>query len=206
MAEFSYLTVNAESSGIYKEKGSKFISFAFPVNAESEAKDRLKALRKTYYDASHHCFAWIIGADKSQQRASDDGEPGHSAGDPILGQIKCRNLTNVMVVVVRYFGGTKLGVGGLIAAYRAAAHDALTNAVIVEMDIKKSIVFQFDYTQMSTVMRLVKEFDLKITNKEFDVSCFLTCELKLRHEILLLKRINQMKEETSLNLKIDIPD
>ncbi len=118
---FSYITIKAGSQGIYKEKGSKFLSFAHPIATEEEGKEFLLSLKKKYFDARHHCFAWVLDADKSRHRASDDGEPNHSAGDPILGQIRSRNLTNVIVVVVRYFGGTKLGVGGLMAAYKTAA-------------------------------------------------------------------------------------
>src|SRR5689334_14470624 len=119
MSTYSILTLKSDGKGIYKEKGSKFLGFAYPVSSESEIKERIASLKSEYFDARHHCFAWILGPEKKQFRAFDDGEPNHSAGDPILGQIRSRNLTNVLVVVVRYFGGTKLGVGGLIAAYRA---------------------------------------------------------------------------------------
>src|SRR5690242_5641679 len=125
MSVFSYQTIEKSSDSIYKEKGSRFLAFARPVSSESDVKKVLESLRKEYFDARHHCFAWILGPEKKLFRAFDDGEPNHSAGDPILGQIRSRNLTNVLVVVVRYFGGTKLGVGGLISAYKTAASDAL---------------------------------------------------------------------------------
>src|SRR5689334_3258152 len=118
---FSFLTIESVSEGIFKEKGSKFLAFAYPVSSESDIKLRLEELRKKYFDATHHCYAWMLGSDKKHFRAADDGEPNHSAGAPILGQIKSKNLTNVLVVVVRYFGGTKLGVGGLTQAYKAGA-------------------------------------------------------------------------------------
>jgi uncharacterized YigZ family protein len=128
-AVFSFRTLRAPAEGIYKEKGSKFLAFAYPVETETDTKVILDALRKQYFDARHHCFAYILGADKPRFRAFDDGEPNHSAGDPILGQIRSRELTNVLVVVIRYFGGVKLGMGGLMAAYKAAAENALDNGV-----------------------------------------------------------------------------
>ena len=131
MSIFYFHTIKDSAEGLYKEKGSKFLAFAFPVTTEDEIKDCQEKIRKKYFDARHHCYAWILGADKSQLRANDDGEPNHSAGDPILGQIRSRDLTDVLVVVVRYFGGTKLGVSGLIQAYRAAAEDALNNTTII---------------------------------------------------------------------------
>ncbi len=135
MPAFSYRTIQKSATGSYKEKGSKFLAFAFPVTSESEIKENLAALRKEYFDARHHCFAWMLGAEKKLFRSSDDGEPNHSAGDPILGQIRSTNLTDVLIVVVRYFGGVKLGVGGLISAYKAAAEDALKNAIIIEEEV-----------------------------------------------------------------------
>lgn len=133
----TYLTISDDSEGFYKEKGSKFLSFAFPVHHEEDIKEKLDILRKKYYDARHHCYAYVLGKDKEIFRANDDGEPNHSAGDPILGQIKSNQLTNILIVVVRYFGGVKLGVGGLISAYRTAAAEAISNNVIVEAIVKK---------------------------------------------------------------------
>ncbi|MDZ7649386.1 MAG: YigZ family protein [Cytophagales bacterium] len=126
---FSFLTIDEPAEGAYKAVGSIVLAFAYPVTqaSESEIKQKVDALEKKYFDATHHCFAWILGADKSRFRTVDDGEPNHSAGDPILGQIRSKNLTNVLVVVVRYYGGTKLGVGGLIQAYKASAEAALNN-------------------------------------------------------------------------------
>ena len=135
MPSYSYLTLQNPATGIYKEKGSKFLAFAYPVASETDIKQRVGHLKKEYFDARHHCFAWRLGIGKDHVRAFDDGEPSHSAGDPILGQIRSRGITNVLIVVVRYFGGVKLGVGGLAEAYRAAAENALSNGSIVEVEI-----------------------------------------------------------------------
>jgi uncharacterized YigZ family protein len=121
MPVFSYLTIASPSEGSYKEKGSRFLAFAYPVSSETEIREKLESLKAQYFDARHHCYAWMLGPEKKHFRANDDGEPNHSAGDPILGQLRAMKLTNVLIVVVRYFGGTKLGVGGLISAYRSAA-------------------------------------------------------------------------------------
>jgi uncharacterized YigZ family protein len=137
MAVFSYRTIQAPTEGIYKEKGSKFLAFAYPVETEADVKGHLERIKKEYFDARHHCFAYMLGADRKKFRAFDDGEPNHSAGDPILGQIRSKNITNVLVIVVRYFGGTKLGVGGLISAYKTAAEDALNRAAVIEKEVGK---------------------------------------------------------------------
>jgi uncharacterized YigZ family protein len=139
MPVFSYLTIKSPAEGLYKEKGSKFIAFAYSIASEEEMKEKLHELKKKYFDASHYCFAFVLGADKAKYRAFDDGEPNHSAGDPILGQIRAKNLTNVLVAVVRYFGGTKLGVSGLITAYKLAAEEVLNKAKIVECEVTEKI-------------------------------------------------------------------
>jgi uncharacterized YigZ family protein len=180
MSPFSFQTIKTPSEGSYKEKGSKFFAFAFPVESEQEVKERLADLRKKYFDARHHCFGYMLGADKSKYRAFDDGEPNHSAGDPILGQIKSQNLTNVLVVVVRYFGGTKLGVGGLIQAYKTAAEDALQHASIVEKEVKELISIRYSYEATPEVMRLVKEFGLEILEQAFEEDCVLKGAITLK--------------------------
>jgi uncharacterized YigZ family protein len=182
MPAFSFLTIKSIGQGIYKEKGSKFLAFAYPVSSESEIKERIASLRSEYFDARHHCFAWMLGAEKMQFRAFDDGEPNHSAGDPILGQIRSRNLTNVLVVVVRYFGGTKLGVGGLIAAYKSAAEDALKNSLIVETEVMERITLSYDYSVTSEVMKMVKDFDMTIVAHEFKQQCDLTADVPLKNK------------------------
>ena len=173
----SYLTISKNSEGLYKEKGSKFIALAFPVRTEEQVKEKLEEVKKTYYDARHHCYAYILGADGAQYRANDDGEPNHSAGDPILGQIRSRELTNTLVIVVRYFGGTKLGVSGLINAYKTSASEALDQNTIIEKLITRSVRFKFPYEEMNEVMKLVNDFEMEITNQEFEMECQLNAEV-----------------------------
>lgn len=188
-SNYSYLTVDKPAKGLFKEKGSKFISLVFPVESEVEIKTNLDQVQKEYFDARHHCYAWILGADKLAWRASDDGEPNHSAGDPILGQIKSKDLTNVLVIVVRYFGGIKLGVGGLISAYRAAAHDALQNAMIIEKALIRSIKLEFEYENTSDVMRLVKDFEMNITEQRYERVCQLNATFKFRYERKITEKL-----------------
>ncbi|MFC6997624.1 IMPACT family protein [Rufibacter roseus] len=176
--EDTYRTIVAPVEGLYKEKGSKFIAKAYPVRSEEEVKEVLQALRKEYFDARHHCYAYLLGADKALYRANDDGEPNHSAGDPIMGQIKSAGLSNVLVVVIRYFGGTKLGVGGLIHAYRTATADALTQAEIEERHETTFVTVQFAYEQMNDIMRIVKDFDLPVREQDFQLDCRLTVEVR----------------------------
>ncbi|WP_114781446.1 IMPACT family protein [Botryobacter ruber] len=174
----TYRTIAAPSEGLYKEKGSKFIALAFPVTSEEEIKEIYADLKKKYYDARHHCYAYTLGADKSRYRANDDGEPNHSAGDPILGQIRSADLSNVLVVVVRYFGGTKLGVSGLITAYKTATAEALANATVVEKHETALLEVYFEYPQMNDVMSLVKEYGLDVREQQFELDCRLTLEVR----------------------------
>ena len=167
MEVYAFRTVSSTGQGIFKDKGSKFISFAFPVANESEVRNFLDQVRKEYFDARHHCFAWILGPEKKHYRSFDDGEPNHSAGDPILGQIRSRDLTNVLVIVVRYFGGTKLGVSGLINAYKTVAAEALDNAGVREESVTVNVRIEYEYDATPEVMRLVKEFQLNILAEEF---------------------------------------
>lgn len=175
--ESTYLSLVGNSEGLYKEKGSKFLAFAFPVKNEEEIKEKLLDLRKKYHDARHHCYAYMLGKEKDIYRANDDGEPIHSAGDPILGQIRSNNLTNVLIVVVRYFGGTKLGVSGLIQAYKTAAQEAILANEIIEKEDTEIIGIFFSYPQMNAIMSLVKEFGLEIKKQEFAVTCYLEIEV-----------------------------
>ncbi len=174
----TYLTLQSESQGIYKEKGSKFLAFAYPVDNEHRIKEILDALKKQYHDARHHCYAYILGKDGKDFRVNDDGEPGHSAGDPILGQIRSNNLTDTLVVVVRYFGGTKLGVGGLVTAYKTAAAEAISANEIITATVTESVSFTFDYLDMNEVMRLAKTLDLNIKEQHFDNRCSMTLEVR----------------------------
>ncbi|MFN3759074.1 MAG: IMPACT family protein [Algoriphagus aquaeductus] len=175
----SYLTLAGKSSGIYKDRGSKFLYFAFPVENEEEIKAELAVLRKIYFDASHHCYAWILGPQGAQFRANDDGEPNHSAGDPILGQIRSHQLTQVLIVVVRYFGGTKLGVSGLINAYKTSASLAIEESEIAKKWVLGRITIQFPYTSMNEVMKLIKSEQLTIVNQELGLDCVLTLEMRM---------------------------
>jgi uncharacterized YigZ family protein len=193
MPVFSFHTIQAPTQGIYKEKGSQFIAFAYPVASEEHVKKKLDAIKKEYFDARHHCFAYVLGAEKTKYRAFDDGEPKHSAGDPILGQIRSKDLTNTLIIVVRYFGGVKLGVGGLIGAYKLAAEDALNKAVVINCDVMEMIELHYNYTATPEVMRLVKEFEITILTQEFKESCELKGEVKLKDHPRLLEKIQLLQ-------------
>lgn len=194
MPAYSFLTIVAPGQGIYKEKGSKFLSFAYPVYSESDIKEHLTFLKSEYFDARHHCYAWMLGAERNHFRSFDDGEPNHSAGDPILGQIRSKNLTNVLVIVVRYFGGTKLGVGGLIAAYKTAAEDALNKCTVIEKEVIIKVSLSYEYAITSDVMRLVKDFDMNIISQEFNVRCELKADLPLRNQEKFTEKMKLMKD------------
>lgn len=185
----SYLTISKISDGIFKDRGSRFLAFAYPVESEEDVKHHVDELKKKYHDARHHCFAFLLGPEGTQYRANDDGEPNHSAGDPILGQIKSRNLADTLVVVVRYFGGTKLGVPGLINAYKTAAAAALDNNEIVEKLVMRSFQLKFNYPEVNTVMRLVKEYALEIVDQQFAEDCRLKLKVRLSLEQELRAKI-----------------
>lgn len=169
----TYLTISSASQGIYKEKGSKFLAFAFPIFSEDEFKNHLSDLKKEYHDARHHCYAFKLGLTENEYRYSDDGEPNNSAGKPIYGQILSKNLTNIGIVVVRYFGGTKLGVGGLVTAYKEAAADALNNAQIINQLVNNFYQITFDYPVMSEVMNFIKKHDLEVSKQVFKEHCLI---------------------------------
>lgn len=173
MFEDTYLTIKERSEGIYKEKGSKFISLAFPVSNENEVKDIIKDIKKEYYDARHHCYSYILGFDKSTFRMNDDGEPSSTAGKPIYGQLLSKDLTNILVVVIRYFGGTKLGVSGLINAYKQATIDVLSNSCIIEKTVNELYSVSFEYVLMNDVMKILKDFDVIQQNHRFEMDCYL---------------------------------
>ncbi|MCX6230210.1 MAG: YigZ family protein [Bacteroidetes bacterium] len=171
--EDTYKTIKLRSEGIYKEKGSKFIAIALPVCSENDVKEALALLRKEFYDARHHCYAYILGFDKSAYRINDDGEPSGTAGRPIHGQLMSKDLTNTLVVVVRYFGGTKLGVSGLINAYKTATKEALESAEIIEKIVCDIYEISFDYLQMNDVMKLLKDENLHQFEQAFETACSL---------------------------------
>lgn len=190
---YSYLTIQAPTEGIYREKGSRFLAFGYPVADEDEIRAHIERLKNQYHDARHHCYAWILGPEKDRFRAFDDGEPAHSAGDPILGQLRHYNLTDVLMVVVRYFGGIKLGVGNLAGAYRAAARDALAQASIVEREVKEEFMLEFPYLSTSEVMKLVKAFNLEIVEQHFHEDCQMKVRLGVARKDAFLDRISLLQ-------------
>lgn len=193
MPDDTFLTLAAPAEGLYKEKGSKFLAFAFPVNSEAEVRSILEKIRKDYFDARHHCYAYILGAKKESYRINDDGEPSGTAGKPIYGQLLSKNLTNTLVVVVRYFGGILLGTSGLFAAYKLATQDALNQASIVEETVKSHLKINFQYLQMNDVMKLLKQYNLTPQNQSFNMDC--TLEVYVRQS-----KAKNLEEEL---LKID---
>jgi uncharacterized YigZ family protein len=176
-----YKTILQPSQGVYREKGSKFLAFAFPANSETQVKHYLETLRKQYYDATHHCYAYVLGFDKSAYRVNDDGEPSGTAGRPIHGQMLSFDLTNTLIVVIRYYGGTNLGVPGLIHAYKTAAAEALRNATIVTQIVKEVYQIEYPYDAMNDVMKIVKDEILEVINTEFGMKCVI--RLAIRHSI-----------------------
>ncbi|MCQ2334385.1 MAG: YigZ family protein [Paludibacteraceae bacterium] len=175
----SYITIAASAEGIYKEKGSKFLSFAHPVSSLDEVKILLEQYRKDYFDARHICYAYMLGPDRLEFRANDDGEPSGTAGRPILGQINSKGLTNILVVVIRYFGGILLGTGGLIVAYKEATQDALNHAQIVERDVMISRHLSFPYEKMNEIMRVLKDIQAHILQQGYeDGLCTIDCEIR----------------------------
>ncbi|MEM8896188.1 MAG: YigZ family protein [Bacteroidota bacterium] len=193
----SYKTIAQPGDGFYKEKGSKFIALAQLVKSEEEVQQALEVIKKQYYDARHHCYAYSLGIEEARTRANDDGEPGHSAGDPILGQIRSYDLHNCLVVVIRYFGGTKLGVSGLIHAYKTAAAEALENAVIIEKKITQAVKIRFPYTETNEVMRKLSELKVDVIDREFTTDCLIQGEI-------LKSQVDRLPEAFKLNSTIKV--
>jgi uncharacterized YigZ family protein len=189
----TYRTLREIAEGLYKEKGSKFIAFAVPCSSEEEAKGYLNAWRKEHHQACHVCYAYRFGAEKKIFRASDDGEPNNSAGAPILGQIQSADLTNVLIGVVRYYGGTKLGVGGLIHAYRTAAREAIDNGEIIEKELQEHFVLHFSYSEMPEVMKLIKALNLEVLHPDFQLECTLELEVPLRQLTVFKEEIGNIE-------------
>ena len=169
-----YYTIEKEATAEFKDRGSKFIGYAIPVSSVEDFSEKLKEVKKLHPKATHHCFAYRLGLDGNVYRASDDGEPSGSAGRPILGQIDSKELVNVLVVVVRYFGGTLLGVPGLINAYKSAAALALQTTPLVQKQVEQELVVQFDYTQMNEIMRVVKQYNGRVIRQEMQLFCSMT--------------------------------
>ena len=187
----TFYTLGGEAEALYKDKGSKFLAYGYPVTCEEEIKGRLDALRKRYYDATHHCYAWRLGPKGESFRANDDGEPSSTAGRPILGQMLSREVTDALIVVVRYFGGTKLGVPGLIEAYKRSAALVLENAEIEQRTVDVQTTIRFSYLAMNDVMRIVKE--LQIIAQQFDNLCTMTLAIRQGFAAQLLDRLSKVE-------------
>lgn len=189
-----YKTIKFPSEGLFKDKGSKFLAFAFPFEDENELKKYIEPLRKEHFKAVHFCYAYRIGLDKTNFRVNDDGEPSGSAGRPILNVLLSKEITNILVVVVRYWGGTLLGVPGLINAYKSATEEALTNAEIIEKTVNDVYQITFGYVQMNDIMKVVKDFDLKIKNQQFDNQCIVELEFRQNITSQIIGRLEKIDE------------
>ncbi|MFC2090647.1 IMPACT family protein [Bacteroidota bacterium] len=189
----SYLTIARESKGLFKDRNSKFYAYAYPVTSENAIKTILEQLRKEYHDARHHCYAWKLGTEPANTRANDDGEPASSAGKPILNQIEKHELTDVLVVVIRYFGGTLLGVGGLINAYRSAAGYCLENAKVIRKNVQEKYKVHFKYPDMNAIMKVIKEYDLETYDQSFDMACSLKIKVNINLKSVVEKKLSTIE-------------
>ena len=194
MAEDQYKTISEDGfgEGFYSEKRSKFLAFAHHVTSVDEVKTLLASYRKKYYDARHCCYAYVLGPKRSVFRANDDGEPSSTAGKPILGQINSCGLTDVLIVVIRYYGGVNLGTGGLIIAYKTAASDALAHATIELRQVEEIVTFDFSYPMMNEVMHVVKEMQARIISQQFDNTCSITLRIRKGEADQLRSRLNKL--------------
>ncbi len=193
--EDTYKTITELSEGIYTEKRSKFIAIAIPVRSVEEIKGYIEQYQKKYYDARHVCYAYMLGHERKDFRANDNGEPSGTAGKPILGQINSNELTDILIIVVRYFGGIKLGTSGLIVAYKAAAAEVIANSTIIEKTVDEDITVSFEYPFMNDIMRIVKEEEPEILNQTFDMDCVMT--LRIRKSAMPKMRARLEKVETA---------
>ena len=188
-----FLTItDSVGEGYYTEKRSKFLAYAHHVASVEEVKDIVADYRSRYYDARHVCYAYMLGPDRKDFRANDDGEPSSTAGKPILGQINSRNLTDVLVIVVRYYGGVNLGTGGLIVAYRTAASDALDHCQVVSQQVEETITYEYPYIMMNDVMRIVKELSPRIVSQAFDNTCSITLAIRKSEAENLRSRLQKL--------------
>ena len=194
MVNDSYKTIASIAEGTYSEKRSKFLAFAIPVETVDEVKAYVAEYQKRYYDARHACYAYMLGAERTDFRANDNGEPSGTAGKPILGQINSYGLTNILIIVVSYFGGIKLGTSGLIVAYRQAAIEALENAQIIEKTVDDNITFTFEFPMMNAVMKVVKDMNPQIISQGYDTDCTMT--LRIRRGLMPQLRERLMKVES----------
>ena len=193
-----YKTIKERSKGFFKDKSSKFYGLAFHVKSEEEIKEIRESVRKEYHDARHHVYAYRLGSDMKIFRASDDGEPSNSSGPPILGKIRSFELTDILIIVVRYFGGTKLGIPGLINAYGTAAEEAIKNAKIIIKTVTKELTINFEYPQMNDVMRIIKDNDLTILEQDFQLSCKIVLDIPESSFERILKTV-----QNNHKLKVD---
>lgn len=193
----TYLSISGESRSTFRDKASRFIGLAMPVESEEEAKLKLEAIRKEYYDANHHCYAYRIGATGDVYRVNDDGEPSGTAGRPIHGQILSKGLSDILVVVIRYFGGTKLGVPGLIHAYKTTSAEALSQARIIQKTITEKMVISFEYPRMNEVMRILKDDGISILSQQFDESCRIVVAVRK-------SKSGEIKQRLSLLMNISV--
>lgn len=187
-----YKTIAQKSEGTYTEKRSKFLAFAHPVETLDQIKELIEGYKKKYYDARHVCYAYMLGADRATFRANDDGEPSSTAGKPILGQINSKELTNILVVVIRYFGGVKLGTSGLIIAYKEATIAALSNANVIEKQVEELISYTFPYIMMNCVMKVVKELNPQIVSQTYEQTCQITLSIRRSMAPILQERLNKL--------------
>ena len=193
--QYHTISENSVGEGYYTEKRSKFLAFAHHVETVEEVKSIVSAYRKQYYDARHCCYAYMLGPEQKAFRANDDGEPSSTAGKPILGQINSAGMTDILIVVVRYYGGVNLGTGGLIVAYRTAAADAIANATIEVRQVEETIKYDFTYPMMNDVMRIVKEMQPQVVDQQFDNTCSITLRIRKREAEQLRSRLNKLSFE-----------
>jgi uncharacterized YigZ family protein len=196
VAADSYKTIARPAETTYRQLSSKFLVYAYPVESEAEIKEHLDVLRKRWFDATHHCYAWRLGAHGEQFRANDDGEPSSTAGKPILGQLLSQEVTNCLVVVVRYFGGTKLGVPGLIAAYKESTAQVLAECEIVERTVDIVVKVSFSYIAMNDVMRIVKEMQPRVVEQQFDNLCTMVLSIRESESAQLVGRLEKVEGAT----------
>lgn len=189
----TYLTIEKPSQAIFKDKGSKFLAFAYPVENEQQIKDFLSQLKKEHHTANHHCYAYRLGADKLNFRANDDGEPNNTAGKPILGQLQSKDLTNVLIVVVRYFGGVLLGVSGLINAYKNSAAEVIKVSSIIEKQIMFSYLINFPFDCLNDVMKILKQSGCKINEQNFDTNCNIQFNVRKAHSESCEEKLKKME-------------
>jgi uncharacterized YigZ family protein len=192
MSSDIYKTIKVAAEGVFRDRGSRFLAYTFPVAEPEEVKPILDKLRKEHHDARHHCFAYMIGNERSMFRSSDDGEPSGTGGRPILGQINSYGLTNILIVVVRYFGGTLLGVSGLINAYRSAAESAIQNSEIIECTMKEYYEIKYPYDSMNAVMKILKEEEIRQSEQNFDTICSIKISMRASAKEKVLKRLERV--------------